>query len=592
MRTLLRQAIAQALAALRDEGWTLDPLAVIPVERPKRPEHGDLASNVALALAKSSGRRPRDLAEALAERLRRDAAGVVRSVEVAGPGFLNVRLTDAAVHAVLQQVFDQGARYGHTQPAAGAPKVLLEFVSANPTGPLHLGHGRGAVVGDALARVLRAAGEDVSTEYYVNDAGSQVQKLAASVRAALDGAPAPEGGYAGAYVGDLARELTDEGLSAATDEALSVAAVAKMLAGIERTLDRLGVRFDRFASERALVQGGAVALGLADLEARGLTETRDGALFFRSSALGEDDKDRVLRKRNGELTYFATDVAYHRDKLLRGYERLIDVWGADHHGYVARVRAGLEALGLPAERFEVLLLQLVKLLKDGKEVKFSKRAGNFVTVDEVLDEVDAATGHEGSGRDAVRFLFLLRSHDSPLEFDLDVARTQSVENPVFYAQMTHARMCSIEERALQSEDFAEARRRGVLNIPQGFDGRLAEKLTLPEERDILATCDAFPDLVREAAAARAPHRVAFWVLELAQAFASYFTRMQRVHGEPVLPQRSFREASADWMDRWDWDKTRARLSWLRAVRQVYANALALLGVEAPTRMERAETPEA
>lgn len=359
-----------------------------------------------------------------------------------------------------------------------------------------------------------------------------------------------------------------------------------MMRGIRATLARLDIRFDGTFSERSLAEDGSLEQTLTYLREHGYLDEREGALFFKTDRGGEVDKDRVVRKSNGDWTYFATDLAYHRDKLQRGYDRLVDLWGADHHGYVARMRAGLEALGLRKEAFEVILTQMVRLVRDGTEYKMSKRAGNFVTVDDLLDEIDTAAQHPGAGRDAVRYFFLSRSSDAPVDFDVALAARQSVDNPVFYAQMSHARMCSILERVRTSEDMAPAREAGVLSVPGGWDAKLAEKLTLPEERDILAVCNGYPELVMEAAHTRSPHRLVFFVQELAQAFASYFTRMQKVHGEPVLPQKGWRETHPDWVTAWDWDKTRARLMWLVAVRQVYANALGLLGIEAPERMVR------
>jgi arginyl-tRNA synthetase len=600
MRTVTRRALAEALQSLRDDGWSIPPEVDIVLERPKRPEHGDLATNLAMTLPRATGRKPREIAEALSAAILRRAAsdggvGPIESVEIAGPGFLNLRLRPAAFHGVIAEVLGAGSGFGAHPSRGDGRRTLVEFVSANPTGPMHLGHARGAVVGDVLVRLLRAAGYDVATEYYINDRGNQVAMFGHSVRARANGEAAPEGGYGGAYVQDVAeavRAARPELLAPGSDDgALSRECVTRMMAQIEGTLDALGVRFDRFVSERAMTEAGQLDAAVAALESGGFLEARDGALFFKSAGKGDDDKDRVLRKsadKGGDWTYFATDIAYHADKMARGYAHLIDVWGADHHGYVPRVRAALEALGLPKEGFEVLLLQLVKLIKDGKEVKFSKRAGNFITIDEVLEEIDAATGHVGAGRDALRFLILSRSHDSPVELDIDVAKKQSVENPVFYAQMSHARMCSILRRVSDSPEMAPAREAGVLFVPDAYDPALGAKLTLPEERDILALCDAFPGLVREAAEARGPHRVVFYVLELAQAFASYFTRMQKVYNAPILPQKSFREAHADWVAQWDWETTRARLLWVTAVRQVYANALGLLGIEAPAEMSRDE----
>ncbi|MBL8600760.1 MAG: arginine--tRNA ligase [Myxococcales bacterium] len=604
MRTVVRAALGEALSALRSEGVALPENPEIGLERPRLAEHGDLATNVAMTLSKAAAMKPRDLAEKIVAALNRRAAegdSPIAAAELAGPGFINLKLRVGAFHAVIDEVLTKGAAFGQHPPRDTDARVLVEFVSANPTGPLHLGHARGTVVGDALVRVLRAAGHAVSTEYYINDRGAQVLKLGLSVRARATGGAVPDGGYGGAYVTEVAEWMKQhhpERLASDDDLALARVAGERIMEGVRETLGKLGVSFDRFVSERALTEEeGKLELAMARLEAAGLIESRDGALFFKSKGKG-DDKDRVLKKsaeHGGDWTYFATDIAYHVDKHTRGFTHLIDVWGADHHGYVPRVRGALESLGYPKGAFEVLLLQLVKLIKDGQEVKFSKRAGNFVTIEDVLEEIDEATGVPGAGRDALRLLMLIRSHDSSLELDIDVAKKQSNDNPVFYAQMTHARMCSIARRVEESAEMAEARARGVLSVPARFDAALAARLTLPEELDILALCDSFPGLVVEAAASRAPHRVAFFVLELAQAFASYFTRMQKVHNEPILPQKSYRDAHPDWVATWDWEKTRARLLWLSAVRQVYANALALLGISAPERMHRDapdEAPEA
>ena len=582
VRDTVRDEITAALDALRTEGWTLPETLEVPLDRPKRPEHGDLATNVALLVQKHVGKPPRVIAEALAAGLtaassRPDRA--IASVEIAGPGFLNLRVRDHAFHAVIERVAREGALYG-TARERRPGRVLVEYVSANPTGPLHIAHARGAVVGDALVRVMRAAGYDVATEYYVNDAGQKVINLAWTARMVAHAQPLwllPEA-YRGEYVAALATELrakhpallaapqgfnvvdaaTFDGLradyvagkstveallhrtaSAASDPSdrpLAAACVTVLMGRIQATLTRLGLVFDRYFSEHELVSNGTVPALVADWQARGLAVARDGAVFFKvSEASSEDDKDRVLRKSSGDYTYFATDVAYHRDKLARGFTHLIDVWGADHHGYIPRVRAALEALGLPKAAFEVLLMQMVSLVKDGQPYKMSKTSGSFITIDEVLDEIDASAGRDGAGADALRYFLLSRSHDSPMAIDIDLAKRQSVDNPVFYAQYSHARMNQILERAATAPEFADARAAGLLSLPDGFDPGLAARLTLREEKDLLARCDAFPQVVREAAEHRGPHRVVFFVQELAEAFASYYTRLQKVHDDAILP---------------------------------------------------------
>jgi arginyl-tRNA synthetase len=633
VRTLVRHQLLAALDALRADGWSVPEGVDVPLDKPKRPEHGDLATNVAMLLTRATGRKPREIAEALVAKLT-PALGCedspLAALEIAGPGFLNFRLRDTAFHAVIEQVFAEGPEYGRARDHRPG-RVLVEYVSANPTGPLHLGHARGVVVGDALVRVMRAAGYDVTTEYYVNDAGQKVVNFAWTLRLVAHGQPLWLEAYRGDYVKPLAEEIraeqpelladpqpmraateeelarelaairrekgrepTDEERALAAvrplphpqDRALAAAGVARMMAHIRATLARCGVLFDQYISETSFVESGAVQALIDEWKARGLVVEREGALFFKVSETSEADKDRVLRKSTGDFTYFATDIAYHRDKLARGFDHLIDVWGADHHGYIPRMRAALEALGLPKSAFEVLLMQMVSLVKDGQPYRMSKSAGTFITIDEILDEIDAGAGHEGAGRDALRYFLLSRSSDSPMEIDIGLAKKQSVDNPVFYAQYSHARMHQILERALTAPEFEDARARGLLTVPACFDAKLAARLALSEEKELLAMCDLFPQVVREAAEHRAPHRVLFFVQEVAQAFASYYTRLQKVHNDAVLPQKSFRESGPDWLERWDWEKTCARLMWVAAIKQVYANALTLVGIEAPERMGR------
>jgi arginyl-tRNA synthetase len=562
--------------------------ASFTIERPKRPEHGDLATNVAMTLAKRAGRAPRDLAVSIAGKLRE--SGAVEAAEVAGPGFLNVRFAPAAYQAISKEILAAGASYGRA-PAATGERVLVEFVSANPTGPLLVSHGRGAVAGDALARVLEAAGHRVTREYYVNDFGNQVRLLAASIRASARGEPPPEGGYGGAYVKELAdwaKAYVPELLAASGegDDPLARVAVTRMLdgvpgskelPGIKQTLRDLGVEFDVWFSEESLHRWGKVAAALAKLEKDGWLVEQEGALFFKSSDI-EDDKNRVVRKSDGKYTYFASDIAYHEDKIARGFERLINVLGADHHGYVARVRNAIEALGLPKERFEVLLVQLVSLLRDGKPYKMGKRLGNLVTIEEVIEEIDLAAGRKGAGADALRYFYLVRRSESPIELDIELAKKNSLDNPVFYLQMGHARLASILRRA--KDVFG-------LDVP-GWSERLASRLTHPDELAILGHLGTFPRVVREAAAERAPHRVLFFLQELAQAFQSYYTRLQN-DKDAILPQKS--ELTAGWQERWDREKSEARLLWVESIRIVYAAGLGLLGISAPDRMTRPTEPE-
>jgi arginyl-tRNA synthetase len=530
---------------VRGASWT--------VERPKRPEHGDYATNVAMALTKTLGKPPRAIAEELVKALEGDA--MIAKADIAGPGFVNLRLHPEALHDEVCEILELGRSYGRG-PAASGERIDLEFVSANPTGPLLVSHARGAILGDTLGRVLEAAGNVVVREYYVNDFGNQVKLFADSVVAVSQGKPVPEGGYQGEYVKDLAAMLTADQLAS---EDLARTCSTLMLRGIKKTLASLRVHFDVFFSEESLHRWGAVAIALAELEKTGALTTKDGAVFFTGKG-ALDDKDRVVKKSDGNYTYFASDIAYHADKLSRGYDRLIDVLGADHHGYVARIRNVLEALGLPSDRFEALLFQLVFVKRGGELVKFSKRAGNIVTADEIISEVDEAAGRAGSGADALRFFYLLRGHTTNVDFDIELAKKKSLDNPVFYVQYGYARLCSILRKADQ------------LGLKASGDLR-----TLGEpELAIVRKLSDFPGLIVQAAEAREPHRIAFWVQELARDFQSYYTTHK---DDPVLGKT-------------DLEKTGARLSWVLAIRNVYASALELCGVSAPDRMEKpAEEPQ-
>jgi arginyl-tRNA synthetase len=580
----VRGRIAGALAELVREGALPSDVLSVPfsVERPKRAELGDLASNAALALQKAAKKPPREIALALAERLRL-AAGI-EAVELAGPGFLNLRLAPAVFHEVLGELLRAGAAYGRA-PSATGERILLEFVSANPTGPLLISHGRGAILGDAVGSLLEATGHRVIREYYVNDFGNQIRLLGESVRAALEGRPAPEGGYGADYVKELARWVDEHAREAlhdpdpmtlariATTRMLDGIAGSKVLPGIKRTLADLGIKHDVWFSEESLHRSGRVAAALGELAQRGYLEEREGALFFKSESEG-DDKDRVVRKSDGLYTYFASDIAYHADKVARGYDRLIDVLGADHHGYQARVRNALKALGLPSDRFEVLLYQLVNLLRDGKPYKMGKRLGNLITIEEVVEEIDEAARRKGAGADALRYFYLSRRSDTTIDLDLEVAKKASLDNPVFYLQYGYARACSIQRRA--REVF------GVDSRSLAPSPELFARLAHPDELAILAQLGRFPGMLAEAAALREPHRVVFWTQELSQSFQSYFTRRK---DDPVLPQRKHTQ-EAGWESRWDWDKTRARLLWIEGIRVAYGAALGLLGISAPTTMER------
>ncbi len=563
---------------------------------PKRPEWGDYATPVAMSLAKPLRRRPTEIAAEIAARLASgDGRELFAKVEVASPGYLNLTLADAFWHRRLRAVLEERERFGRSV-AERRRKVLLEYVSANPTGPLHVGHARNAAVADTVANLLDASGHEVWREFYVNDVGVQMDNLGRSVwyryreRAgrgafpaappgveALGRAPTPAeadaierfgGLYRGDYVRDLAEafaravgerwlDATEDDGTVPTREAFAAArdfAYPLLLEEQRRILERYGVRFDRYFREREIHDSGLLEKGIEDLRSRGHLYERDGALWFRSTTFG-DDKDRVVRKSDGSWTYFAPDLAYHREKLRRGYDLLIDAWGADHHGYIPRMRAVLAALGLDPGSFHVVLIQMVRLLKDGAEVKMSKRSGSFVTLAEIVDEV---------GPDAARFLMLTRSPDSPLDFDLDLAKRQSNDNPVFYVQYGHARVCSVFARASEAAP--------------GIDPRAADlsRLVAPMERELVKTVSRFPDEVADAASRHEPHRLAAYLQELVRAFHAYYSKKDP-SGAP-----EHRIVSEDR------GLTAARLALAAGVRTVLANGLSLCGVGAPTQMPHPE----
>lgn len=585
----VRSAIQGTLVRLAQEGALGEngPRAIAEaaaswvVERPKRAEHGDFATNVAMVLTKKVGKPPRVVAEALVKGLA--GSDVVASAEIAGPGFVNLRLHPSAIQAQVKEIVAAGPAFGRA-PAASAERVNVEFVSANPTGPITVAAARNGILGDAIARLLEVTGNRVAREFYINDFGNQVQKFTESVRLVHEGKPRGEDHYQGAYVEEIARYLETRKPDpfAQDDATLSRTCITTMLhgvpgsttlPGVRKTLHDLGIDFDVWFSEESLHRWGNVEVGLQKLRERGFLVEKDGATWF---VVKEDegkpgaDKDRVVKKTDGAYTYFASDIAYHADKLSRGYDRLIDVWGADHHGYIPRMKNVLDALGLEHEKFEVLIYQLVNILRGGELVKSSKRAGNVVTADEVMDEIDEAAGRDGAGRDALRFFFLSRSANSTVDFDLDLAKKKSLDNPVFYVQYGHARLSSILKKA---ESIGHA----AWNQPSDASwAKLAG-----DELAIGLHLARFPEVLAEAASLREPHRIVFYVQELARDFQSYFTRNKT---DPILPPDSVR-ADAKWVETWDHDKTAARLAWVRAIRGVYASALGVLGISAPDRMD-------
>jgi len=554
MKESIAQLLRSAFERAKEQGDLDSPsLPSLVVEIPRDSSHGDLSTNVAMRLARSEKKPPQLVARTLARHIV-DEAGILASVDVAGPGFLNFRFTPAFWWKRLAEAALAGTAHGSSKVGCGK-QAHVEFVSANPTGPLHFGHARGAVVGDVLCRLLAATGHRVVREYYVNDAGNQVSLLGASVYARYKQAGGLEGtvpadGYHGSYISELAEAIMKkEGgrwLSKPEEEAIGWFGeeAARILMGeIQADLESFGINFDSFVSERSLRETGEVAETLAELAGKGLVYEKDGAKWFCSSRFG-DDKDRPLVKSGGDYTYFAVDVAYHKRKVLQGFDVIINIWGADHHSHVGRLCGAIKGLGLPAEKIEVLLVQMVSLTRRGEPVRMGKRSGEFVTMREVIDEV---------GRDAVRFFLLMRKADAHLDFDLELAKKQSSENPVFYVQYVHARVASILRNA------AEA---GLVTLPA--DRVELSRLELPEELSLIRQVARFPEVVEEAALSREPHRLVFFLLELAGEFHRYYNSCRVVTGDFELAQ--------------------ARLLLVVTVQGVIRNGLGLLGVKAPDKM--------
>ncbi|OQW30650.1 MAG: arginine--tRNA ligase [Nitrospira sp. SG-bin2] len=554
---------ARKKGQLKTEAWP-----ALTLDAPKRPEWGDLASTVAMSLASSEQRAPHDIAQIIVENLPRREQ-LFERVEIVRPGFLNLTVKPALWQEVLKEIESQGAAYGKTDLGRGR-RVLVEYVSANPTGPLHVGHGRGAAVGQAVARLLDAVGYEVAGEYYVNDAGRQMKLLGSSVYARyreLSGQPVefPEDGYHGVYItavaerikqqlGDTAKDLAPAEL----EEQCRMFAYREMLAEIREDLNSFGIEFQSWFSEASLLESKAVEQVLDELKSRGLLFEQEGAWWFRSSAFG-DEKDRVVKKQDGEYTYLASDIAYHRDKLRRGYDLLIDVWGADHHGYIPRMQAVVQAYGHPKERLHVVLVQLVKLLRAGVEVKMSKRTGSFVTMREVIDEV---------GADAAKFFFLMRDSRTHLDFDLDLAKQRSADNPVYYVQYAHARIASL---------WRVAGARGI-DCPPAADADLSV-LTDPDELGLIRKLSAYPDILQTSASAFEPHRMTYYLQQLAALLHTFYNKHR------ILPPAGIQEAGeAEPVEELTPKKTAARLMLMRGVQQVIRNGLSVLGISAPEQM--------
>jgi arginyl-tRNA synthetase len=527
------------------------PEAQFILERPRDTGHGDLATNLAMVVAKSQKTNPRKIAERVIAELR-FPEGMVAKTEIAGPGFINFWLGQDELTGLVRRILAEADRYGRSE-ARQKKRINVEFVSANPTGPLHVGHGRGAALGDGIAALLQWTGHDVTREFYINDAGVQIDKLAVSLWARIQQAAGrereiPEGGYHGDYLKETAaRVLTDQGRGFADlpESAAIPPCRAIILAAQRAEQDQLladfGVRFDVMTSEQGIYDRGLIDQSLSLLQERGLLYENDGALWLRTTDFG-DDQDRVLRKRDGSFTYVVPDVAYHVDKHNRGFDHAIDLWGADHHGYIPRMRAALRALGYPDDFFAVEIVQLVKVVRGGEEVKMSKRSGEFVTLRDLIDEV---------GVDAARYFFLMRRGDSHFVFDVDLARKQTDENPVFYVQMAHARLSGIFRTA--GRDPASVT--GTIDLGG---------LPSPDDLELLKKLGRFPDVVEKAAREREPHRITGYLEELAALIHGWYHRTRTVGEAPEV------EA--------------ARLLLTRAARIVVANGLSLLGLSAPDRM--------
>jgi arginyl-tRNA synthetase len=587
--TSLKQQLEQLLlTALNGLAGGVLPEAPAPsavvVERTRDAQHGDFATNVAMRLAKAARRNPRELAQAIIAAL--PANALIARTEIAGAGFINFFLAPEAYVQELARIHEQGERYGRSTLGA-SQRVLLEFVSANPTGPLHVGHGRQAAYGATLSNILDAVGFDIAREYYINDAGRQVDILAVStwvryLEACGEALPFPENGYRGDYVRPLAQKLKETVGARLAHPAATVLAdlppdapvgdkelyidalierarqligedgfrqvlelsLAEMLADIRNDLQQFGVVFDRWYSERALGESGAIDRALARLESQGRLFRQEGALWFRATEFG-DEKDRVVVRENGQKTYFASDIAYHLEKRERGFERLIDVLGADHHGYVARVRAGLEAMGEPGSSLEVNLIQFVSLFRGGEKIPMGKREAQFVTLRQLREEV---------GNDACRFFYLMRSHDQPLDFDLELAKSRTNENPVYYIQYAHARVASVMKQ-LASRGLTFDRAEGLAN---------ASLLVGAHEQAVLSSMTRYPEVLEQSAVNRAPHTLVHYLRDLANVFHTYYNAEQFIVADSKLRN--------------------ARLALVVGVQQVLRNGLTLLGVSAPESM--------
>ena len=555
MKNTIRTIVLKAAKAAFEKGdLPSDQVPDMEIEAPRHTSHGDFSSNVAMVSASVQKMAPRQIAQAVVEAI--EPSGFIEKVEIAGPGFINFFLTKAAWHPVVDQVLDQDQAFGASD-IGRKEKVQVEFVSANPTGPLHVGHGRGAAVGDAVGNILSFAGYDVQKEYYINDSGRQIRTLGTSVWLRLLQARGkdiefPDDCYKGDYIKELARAVLEKEGDALFEEgeARAIEICAKFAAGeilesIRDDLEQFGVTYDQWFSEQSLYDTNRVQEAIEDFKSKGLVYEEDGALWFRTEDYG-DEKNRVVVRNNGLTTYFASDIAYHMEKYERGFDRVIDVWGADHHGYIKRIDASVVASGRKSEQFDVILVQLVNLLRGGQPVQMSTRAGEFVTLKDIVDEV---------GKDAARFMFLSRSYDSGLDFDLELAKQQSSENPVYYVQYVHARITGI---------LMKARDCSLVSGDDFNKGLHLDRLGEPEEINLLKIMGSFRENVEKSATTLHPHVIFTYLMNLAAAFHGYYNKHKVITD--------------------DTEQSLARLSLVLAVKKVIRNGLTLLGVTAPERM--------
>jgi arginyl-tRNA synthetase len=554
MKQLLEHLIIQALTSAHENGLVTSPaFPDFVIEVPKNISHGDYSSNIAMVSAAIQKISPRKIAESIIRHIQ-DTQGVIDHVDIAGPGFINFYLRPESWIRFLKRVPELGSRYG-SENIGNGKKIQVEFVSSNPTGPLHVGHGRGAAVGDSVSNILSFCGYDVQKEYYINDSGRQINTLGRSVFLRYqellgESVRFPDDCYQGDYIRDIAGRIMDmkgpDLLDQPDEKAVMFCAryaADLILEDMKQDLESFGVFFDRWFSEQGLYDSGKVADVIESFRNRNIIYEKDGALWFDTTSHG-DEKDRVVVRNNGQTTYFASDIAYHYDKYDRGFEKVIDVWGADHHGYIPRVTAAIVSGGYRKEQFQVVLVQLVSLLRAGIPVAMSTRAGEFVTLRDVIQEV---------GRDAARFIFLTRSSDNTLEFDLELAKQKTNDNPVYYVQYVHARICSIVRKSIEMG----------ISVIAPDDAALC-LLNTPEDIALIKMMIKYPEIVRSSAELLEPHRITFYLMELAASFHAYYNR-QRVLTDDI-------------------PLTLARLYLMKAVRQVIANGLSLLGVSAPESM--------